>query len=270
MPEKPQTSPTAGLFLAVTVIGVGALWSVLRFGGLQTRASRDAIIISYGLVSTRQRVIPWQAVVGVELRRNPLELLLGRVRLSIISADSDTRLGSNLVLPSIRNAAAVDIIRASPLLTTLTDNPEPATGRLRALGTAAVTFIGTVVVAGGAAVLAVRTADARPIVGIATLVLVYAALRVAGGTATTSARFVGDGETLAITSMFITQRHVGLDVASVHILTTLTLRRTSVLARFHYYAGRPRALSAAHFNEREVRSLALALGQRPTKENVTT
>ena len=92
---------------------VGVVATVLRFGGLETAVNDDAIVLRYGMLSTRERVIDNSAVVGVEIRRSPVEIALGRVRLSLITLDSAGGLGSNLVLPSLREKIAEKIILES-------------------------------------------------------------------------------------------------------------------------------------------------------------
>ena len=101
------------VFVALAVAGLGIVSSVIRFGRLQVRINaHGAIAVSYGLIETSDRVIDSAGVTGVVLQRNALEMILGRVRLGLLTTDTSQQFGSNLLLPSLPRDTVTQILHA--------------------------------------------------------------------------------------------------------------------------------------------------------------
>lgn len=101
----------AMVLMVLAVLGTGIAATVLKYHGFTVHALPDGRLrIRYGLFSTHQRLINPSAVQGVVWQRNVVEQLTGRVRLSVLTLDSSSQLGGNLVLPSLPRALAIRLV----------------------------------------------------------------------------------------------------------------------------------------------------------------
>lgn len=247
-----------GPVVAVGVLAAGAATMVLRFGGLETVQRHDAVVIRYGLLSTRERVVAADAIIGVELRRNLLELVLRRVRLTLITVDSATRLGSNLVLPSLRERDAARVV-ATPSFLGVVDSARLPVSRLSAVGTGAATLLVLLSSAAALTSLTVRVLDLRLVHGVPVFVVVVLALYKTGSTALARLRVDRDAGSVTLTTTFVSHREVTLHLAHVHLISAVHLRARPLLVRLHYYAGMPRVLTAVRHDPSQLPSVTRAM-----------
>ncbi|WP_298255534.1 PH domain-containing protein [uncultured Arthrobacter sp.] len=100
------------VLIVVAVLGIGVAATVLKYHDFTVHALADGRLrIRYGLFSTHQRIINPAAVQGVVWQLNAMEQLTGRVRLSVLTLDSSSQLGGNLVLPSLPRAMAARLVQ---------------------------------------------------------------------------------------------------------------------------------------------------------------
>lgn len=85
----------------VSLFALGLAVSVLRFHGLCARRTPQGFELSYGAIETRTRLIDLADITGFRIHRNALERLLGRARISFITADLPGQASANAVLPSL-------------------------------------------------------------------------------------------------------------------------------------------------------------------------
>lgn len=248
-----------GSMIVLCTIAAGALATVVQFAGLETAVDGGALVLRYGLFSTRERVVSADAIIGVEFRRNLLEIALGRVRLSLITTDSASRLGSNLVLPSLRQEAAARIIAESQLRYIVNGSYE-APPRGRSLVMSVLTLGATSTVALTSSVFVVRTLEAPLVYGIATLIVVFAGVHWFGSLACARLQFDPASRLILVSTSYITVRQRMLDPDFIHIVATMCVRSHPLIVRIYYYAGVPRVLAATHFEPTDVCELARAVG----------
>lgn len=96
---------------AIATIAAGAvLTTIIRFGGFTVWATPEgATVLRYGLFSRRSRRVDATAILGVTVKQNPMEVLLGRTRMAIVTSDSSQHLGTNLLLPSLPTAVVAHV-----------------------------------------------------------------------------------------------------------------------------------------------------------------
>ncbi len=198
------------------------------------------------------------AIIGVELRRNLIEIALGRVRLTLITLDSATRLGSNLVLPSLRERDAVRVVATSSFLRVLHGTKFPG-NRLSAFTTGTATLLVLLPSAAACSYLAVRVLDLRLVYAAPAFVVVVLLLYRAGSTALARLRVDRDAGSVILTSAFVSHREVTLDMAYVHLITAVHFGARSVLVRLHYFAGMPRVLTAVRYDPGQLRFVSGAM-----------
>ncbi|AQP45518.1 PH domain-containing protein [Tessaracoccus flavus] len=85
------------------VVGLsgGLLITLARYHDFRVESLPDGqLLTSYGWFARRERRFDADAVQGLIVHRNIVELLLGRARLGVLTRDSGARLASNTVIPS--------------------------------------------------------------------------------------------------------------------------------------------------------------------------
>ena len=238
----------AATVVAFLVFAVGAAATVIRYAGLQTHRRDDALTIAFGLFSRSQRVISPDGVEGVEVRQNFLELWSGRARLSVISVDSSDRLGTNLVLPSLRSALVEEL--ADSVLSTAPKGGWRIERRRVAQPVLALALTTGIALA--------PVAILRPslLIGAASFVVIFALVRWAGSAFSSGLRSEPESDLLAATSRWISRRDVLLHPKDVHVVSLMQVKPLRPLARVYYYAGRSRVLVARKFSNNDLQWLA--------------
>lgn len=236
----------AGIAVALAIMVGGFAATVLRFGGLETTANDDAMVLRHGMLSTRERMIDNSAVVGVEIRRSPVEIALGRVRLSLITLDSAGGLGSNLVLPSLREDIAEKIILESFPDKIATHVWRPLSRRhsmLKGASTLGLATMTPTAVALAALALGVGVIYAGAVFLISAMLFYWL-----GSTLLAELHVDEKARSVSITTSYVSTRQKILDLSSVHVVSTLGVRDRPLILRIHYYSGVQRSLTAVQFD----------------------
>lgn len=238
------------LFLIIVAVfgsAVGCGLTVLRFHNFSVSRDAQTLVVEYGLFSTQQRTVRRADVIGIRLRRNLVEMLFDRARISLITTDSAQQLGTNLVLPSLPRD------RVTQILIPLFPQHQEAlhlerSGRRGMPAATLVTLLPVVSVI--CVVLAMgRWSDwtwpFALLLAAVTLMMTSAGVRLA------AARFdfsrVEDGE-LLWSSLLGGQTKYILNLDTVHAVTALAVGSSEPeshqLFRLHFYAGMPKTLTA--------------------------
>lgn len=256
-----QSPVIAALLVGLATMILGAIATVVRFAGLRTSRRGDDLFISFGLFSTRERLITSRAVAGIEVRQNLLEVLTGRARLSVLSRDSGARLGTNLVLPSLRIASVEK----------LTDRvfQLEGYGEWRPSSPAHVwkPFLALVVTSTMACVPVVLLRPA-PLLGVAAYVGAFVVVQWGGKVLCSGLETSPDASGVTITTRWISRCAIAIRPEEVHVVSLTRLWGLPPLLRVHFYSGRPRALTARTFDSAELEmlvqgSLELSTGVSP-------
>lgn len=270
--EVVERHPIVSLvILAIFGSAVGCGLTVVKFHNFEVAHDPHSLVLQYGLLNTQERTVRRADAIGIRLRRNLVEMLFDRVRVSLITTDSSQQLGTNLVLPSLSRAQVTQVL--SPVFpqyrgSLLLEN----SGRGRILVVGAVTAVPFGLGAG--AFVAVRhfmdwSWYFELLPTAAMLLLALAAVRLA----TTRFNFsrVADGA-LLWRSLLAAQTEYVVQVDSIHAATTVGLgvgcREARRLFRLHFYAGLPKTLTALVPDDRGFHAAALAATRYA--ENIAT
>ncbi|KJQ52457.1 Bacterial membrane flanked domain protein [Microbacterium sp. SA39] len=223
----------AGSLITVVVTAITVASIIVRFGGLTIRRRGDGLELQYGLLDRTSRAVSSDALVGVAIRRNIIEMIFDRVRVSLVTSDGAGGLGQNLVLPSIPRRAANE---ALSLL-------DPDLADFRVLGSK-----GAVAAPRAVSLLGLIAAAAIAVWYVAmsltsTVWLSLAAVLAAVLVAICSARVLATH--FEVTSVaVIAHRHLTtefeehLRAGGLHVLRVCRLRRLPIrLVRLTYFAG---------------------------------
>lgn len=247
------------VFVALAVAGLGIVSSVIRFGRLQVRINaHGAIAVSYGLIETSDRVIDSAGVTGVVLQRNALEMILGRVRLGLLTTDTSQQFGSNLLLPSLPRDTVTQILHAGfqdrvPFETLATHR------RLPARSLVAFSAITSIAAGAGFSMHGLGLPIGLAIVG--SLVL-WAIIVTTARPFVTTLHYDLDAKHVALRMNFIKERDVYIDALAIHLVTSTAVLNRSRWATVHYYAGEPHQRGSVWFSEADLHALQAQLGDR--------
>lgn len=246
--------PTAVLIVGLAVL-VGLAATVLKYHGFTVESQHDGRLrIHYGLFSTHERLITPNAVQGVVWHRNAVEQLLGRARVSVLTLDSATQLGGNLVLPSMPVHRAGRIV-AEHLPEFAGSERRLSTG----VGAAVLNLTSLLLLAavvGGAWTLTARTWGWPWFVAAAVCAGTAAIATIAVAVLTSRLFAEPSAGRLIARRITVSERVTAVRAARLHAISTLHLhhrrssagRGTAWLPTVHYFAGAPRravALCAA-------------------------
>lgn len=247
------------VFVALVIIGIGITASVVRYARLEVRRTSDgAIVVSYGLVETHERAIDTAAITGVVLQRNILEMLLGRVRLALLTTDSSQQFGANLLLPSLPRTTVARILAAGfgdrvPESNLATRRRLPLLPALvfvvvTALASALGWWLHSIGVALGLAIIA----------GL----IAWAVLVVFARPLVTRLDYDTPRSTVALRALFIVDRETYLDALAIHLVSGTAVGGRTRYVTVHYYAGEARQRGSVWFSEQEIDALQNRLGDR--------
>ncbi|WP_206750142.1 PH domain-containing protein [Cryobacterium lyxosi] len=262
----------SALAIAAVVTAGGLVVSAVRLHGFIAIKNREGITIRYGLINTKDRTIHSDAVSGVLLKRNLVESVIGRVRLSLLTRDSATGLGTNLILPSLPHAIVTRV-----LTETLMQNAPTRYARVSGAQAATCSLVSMLLVAVPPIAVVVWSLydPSLPryfhlLFGGALAVVLYSI----GWLSTATISLAPDGRAFAVSSPFISEREWHLAPSSIHVLSTVTLGSTPLFSRLHYYAGKPRSAWFARIGMTDLHRLAASASTRdvaqtqPTKRNL--
>ena len=255
----------------VLVVLVGAAATIVRYNAFTvSRRSDDALLVEFGLVERVQRVVRPEALVGVVVQRNIVEILLRRARLVLLTHDAQGHLTTDVVFPAVPERVLEQIVRdsfgrfgavAQRTMTAAASNGGTAARILRNsliwTGAVVAAYAGVLVVAGGSRLLAAVAAlvTAGVVGGIGRIV---------------SSRLAWDSLSGVVLHerRFLVWRCAAVDPSSVHGLATWQPLGSSperVLAvNAHYFAGRTRGLLALRTPARDVESLRGCITTSPS------
>lgn len=247
------------VFVALVIIGIGITASVVRYARLEvSRPAGGGIRVSYGLIETHERAVDAAAIIGIVLQRNPLEMLLGRVRLALLTTDTSEQFGSNLLLPSLPRRTVAHILEQS-----FGDRvpPQNLASRRRVPLLSTALFV---VVTGLAGALGYWLVAIGVPLGLAIIagLIAWALIVVIVRPLVTRVDYHEELGTATLRTLFIVDRETHLDALAIHVVTgTAFLGRTRHVA-VHYYAGEARQRGSVWFSEREIDALQNRLGDR--------
>ncbi len=229
-------------FAGLAVLGGGLAATVVRFAGLRTYLTDDAVVLRHGLLSLQERRIGYQAVVGVELRRSLIEAAFGRVRLTLLTRDSSAGLGTNLVLPSLPDDVVQRIV-AGPLADRVPTAPEWMNGS-RVAAVRRMTTCAAVALLVPTALAATLLHLATPVAAVVAAALVTLVLTVyIGRVAGTTVRVERAGAVVTARTDFHDQRRRSFRTAAVNASGSWSLFRRTIF-RVQVYAGGVRSIVA--------------------------
>jgi putative membrane protein len=237
-----SANPLAGaVVLCGTVLLGGSVAALVKYHGFTVSSDSDGLSIRYGWFSTNQRDVRSSAVAGLTARRNLIEMVFDRVRVALVTTDSDAQMGTNLVLPSLPRKQVAQI-----LSTSLTDLPPPAL--LESSGRGSIVRSLVLLAATGIPALACAwllhrlTAGALVLAAVAAVTLWYV---LALSVRLARARFSVVGANVGWASSSFADHEVVLAATGLHSVSATAARAARAsLVRVHYFAGRPRTLAA--------------------------
>lgn len=238
--------PWAGsLVLCGAILLGGSVAAVVKYHGFTVSSDPAGLSIRYGWLSTNQRDVRSSAVGGITARRNLIEMLLDRVRVALLTTDSDAQMGTNMVLPSLPRRQVTQILDTS-----LPELPCPALLESSGRGSVArslVLFTAIGVPALGFGWVLHRVTDGPLVLAAVATVVLWCVLALAVRLA--RARFSVAGARVGWASHSFVDNEVVLAATGLHSVSATGARTTRVsLVRAHYFAGRPKTLAALSFS----------------------
>lgn len=258
--ETFRSSPVLTLcVVGAAIVVVGFAITVVRYAGFEvSRAADGQVTIRYGLISTHSRTIDSHATVGVVLQRNFVEMVLGRVRLALLTNDSTMQLGANLVLPSLPRGVVLQLLRVGFEDWTVTE-ALAATHGIRSIVRSAALLATTMAVP--VAVWHVSSTTRLPVWGRVLLCLAALLVGWALGRVLCSRLTVdGGGDLVILTTLHIIDRQRILRDTALHVVSAVQPFGRPLFVSAHYYAGMPRALSAFRFRVADVDAVRARVG----------
>lgn len=237
--------PWAGsLVLCGAVLLGGSVAAVVKYHDFTVSSDPAGLSIRYGWLSTNQRDVRSSAVGGITARRNLIEMLLDRVRVALLTTDSDAQMGTNMVLPSLPRRQVTQILDTS-----LPELPRPALLESSGRGSivrSLVLFTAIGVPALGSGWILHRVTDGAVVLAAVATVALWCVLALA--VRLSRARFSVAGTRVGWASHSFVDHEVVLAATGLHSVSATGARTTSVfLVRAHYFAGRPKTLAALSF-----------------------
>lgn len=243
--------------IVLAVLGIGVAATVLKYHDFTVHALADGRLrIRYGLFSTHQRIINPAAVQGVVWQRNAMEQLTGRVRLSVLTLDSSSQLGGNLVLPSLPRAMAARLVQDH--LPQYHSSIQLVTGGVRLLAgnlIAAVLLAGVVV---GTWTLVIEVLDFSRGWSIPICLLALGLATWIGGILRTGISADESVGLFAARRVLLSERVTVVQAARLHGVTALfgpfrdRDRPRAWLPTVHYFSGSPRRVTALRATSRSL------------------
>lgn len=259
--DRPVTSLAV---LAIIGSAVGCVLTAVKFHGFSVFQDPQSVMLRHGLFTTQQRIVRRADIIGIRLRRNLVEMLFDRVRVSLISTDSSQQLGTNLMLPSLSRRRVAQIL--APLFPQHQDTLRLRGGGRRGMPSVAIVTLLPLGAAIGV-LLAVRRWTEwawffELVLAAVTLLLVSAAAHLAAARCDFSR--LDHGEILW-SSLLGGQTKYILNLDAVHAATTVALSRSDPgshqIFRLYFYAGTSRTLTAVVAEDHGFRAVEQAAGR---------
>lgn len=246
----------------VAVILVGAVATIVRYNAFTvSRRSDSALLVEFGLVERVQRVVRPEALVGVVVQRNIVEVLLRRARLVLLTHDAQGHLTTDVVFPAVPERVLEQIVRDSfgrfGAAAQRTMTVAATTG-----GTVARILRNSLIWTGATVAVYAGVAMADGGSGLFAAVAALVTAGVVGGVGRVmSSRLAWDSrwEVLLHERRFLVWRCAAVDPTSVHGLATWQPSGSSpervLMVNARYFAGRARGLLALRTPARDVELL---------------
>lgn len=236
----------SSLVLCGAVLLSGSVAAVVKYHSFTVSKDAAGLSIKYGWLSTNQRDIKSSAVGGISARRNLIEMLLDRVRIALLTTDSDQQMGTNIVFPSMPRRQVKQILNAS-----LPQLPSPALLESSGQGSIArslVLLVGSGVPVTGLGWMTYRETNSPLVLAAITTVALWYVLALAVRLA--RARFSVAETEISWASHAFVDHEVVLAATGLHSMSSTGARTTTLvhLLRVHYFAGRPKTLTALSFS----------------------
>lgn len=239
----------AAALLAAVLLGFAITY--LRYAGFEARTHQQGgVVIRYGALSRHERFLDGESIAGVVLQRNLAEMLLGRIRLSLLTADSTAQLGSNLVLPSLPLKVVAGISSAAFGDRTATS---PVTGSRFPLVLSSALWMTATFGIPAAVMLAAAGTTAYPAYTVlACGAIALAAVYGAGRLVTSRLSVQDQPELVTVATTHISERRTTVSMPAVHVVTTSGIAGIARMVRIYFYAGMPRRLGCLFFRTEDV------------------
>jgi putative membrane protein len=236
----------SSVVLCGAVLLGGSVAAVVKYHGFTVSKDAVGLSIKYGWLSTNQRDIKPSAIGGIRARRNLIEMLLDRVRIALLTTDSDEQMGTNIVLPSMPRRQVKQLLTAS-----LPELPKPAVLEYSGRGSIArslILIVASAITVSGLGWIAYQETHTSPVLAAMTTIAFWYVLALAVRLA--KARFSLAEKEIGWTSHAFVDHEVVLAASSLHLMSATGARTTNpiYLVQVHYFAGRPKTLTALTFS----------------------
>lgn len=253
-----EAPAVAGLVVVVLSALAAAGVVLVRFHALEVIDREGVLVIRSGLIGRREREVRTASLIGLRLRRNPVEMMLDRVRVEVMSADSAGRSTSRVVLPSLPRvglpAVLLNSLGADASRTVVAIDGR-ASLRRAALSAAVLALPALVCLLG---LLPWSSLPERLVllVALAVVAVTASAARLRAASMAVEGRLV-----LRRIRLTSDQDQV-VAVSALHLVTAVGVPGSAapLLVRAHYLAGRARALTVLVPSATVVADLSLAVG----------
>lgn len=251
--DMPPWPVLLAIVLAV-IIALGLVATAIRLHGFLVTSHPSGIALRYGLVEKQERRIDAASISGRVVKRNLIESLIGRVRLSLLTRDSAGGLGSNLVLPSLPHAVVAKVEREA-----FAHEGHSRYSRIARPVAALRSLVAIVLVIGPPVALFAWSLgnDALPfLVDVLVSAALLGVLNAIGWLCTARVSTSADANTFTVTSAFISEREWVIESSTIHVISEMRLGSKPLLVRIHFYAGQARSFWFVRFSKTDIEALA--------------
>ena len=250
-----EAAPVAvAIATSVVIVAAGVGVTVVRLHGFSARRTADGeVTIGYGLLSRQVRAIAGRSVIGVVSKRNVFEMLLGRVRVTLLSRDSASGLGANLILPSLPQHVVDRVVRDGLGVEFAGVSPSGPRGTAIARALLALTCLTAPSIALYVALREHR--ETVPLIDLALAAIAASVITLLGTLISARLSTAALPDAFVATASFISERRWIVQTSSAHVVSAISLRKRMCFASVHYFAGRPRTLAFVRFDPSDVQKL---------------
>ncbi|MDR6504780.1 hypothetical protein [Arthrobacter oryzae] len=240
-----------GTAALIATILFGFVLTFVRYSGFEARTHlQGGVVIRYGLLSRHERFLDRESIAGVVLQRNLAEMLLGRIRLSLLTADSTAQLGSNLVLPSLPLRVVAHVSTAA--FGDRTPSAAEADSRFPVVLSSVLWITATFGIPAIVMLAVAGTADYPAYVVLACGALMLAAVYGLGRTLTSRLAVHDRPGLVTVATTHISERRTSVSMPAIHLVTTSSVPGIARMVRIYFYAGMSRRLTCVFFTTEDV------------------
>jgi putative membrane protein len=177
-------------------------------------------------------------------------MLLGRIRLSLLTADSTAQLGSNLVLPSLPLRVVAHVSTAA--FGDRTPSAAEADSRFPVVLSSVLWITATFGIPAIVMLAVAGTADYPAYVVLACGALMLAAVYGLGRTLTSRLAVHDRPGLVTVATTHISERRTSVSMPAIHLVTTSSVPGLARMVRIYFYAGMSRRLTCVFFTTEDV------------------